>query len=206
MSAAKTSQRDRVQKPIRYPSKPIFHVRHEDAVRTDVQSADEEAAFRKGRAAAACRVMVDEGFEHCSVVVSVSSRSLQAVLRQVRDALDPTRIWISPRHRALGSVKQSELLPVNLFEDARVTEGVDPSALASHLSIYGARTDVNAVIQGATPFARAFSTHGRPISMLCQGEASDLIFMLRSSQMPASSTARCLSCHPQQAPAPSRLL
>jgi hypothetical protein len=72
--AAKTSQRDRIQKPIRYPSKPTFQVCHENAIRVDVQSAGEEAAFRKGRAAAACRVMVDEGFEHCSVVVSVGLR------------------------------------------------------------------------------------------------------------------------------------
>jgi hypothetical protein len=74
MPVAKTSQRDRIQKPIRYPSKPTFQVCHENAVRTDVQSAEEEAAFRKGRAAAACRAMVDEGFEHCSVFVSVRVR------------------------------------------------------------------------------------------------------------------------------------
>ncbi|KAI0484985.1 putative aldolase [Xylariaceae sp. FL0804] len=88
----------------------------------------------------------------------------------LRDPVEPETFWINPYGVHFGVLTVSDMVHVDAHgdriggNDARVNK----AGFIIHSAIHAARPDVHAACHVHSPFARAWSTFGRPVDMLNQ--------------------------------------
>ncbi|KAI0016592.1 class 2 aldolase adducin domain-containing protein [Xylariomycetidae sp. FL0641] len=88
----------------------------------------------------------------------------------LRDPVEPETFWINPYGVHFGVLKVSDMVRVD--KDGNRIDGndaaVNKAGFIIHSAIHEARPDINAACHMHSPYARAWSTFGRPIDMLNQ--------------------------------------
>lgn len=88
------------------------------------------------------------------------------------DPVEPDTFWINPYGVHFGMLKVSDMVRVD-EEGNRVGGGhgdVNTAGFIIHSQIHKARPDINAACHMHSPYGRAWSTFGKPIEMLNQGQ------------------------------------
>jgi ribulose-5-phosphate 4-epimerase/fuculose-1-phosphate aldolase len=90
------------------------------------------------------------------------------------DPIDTNTFWINPYGVHFGLLKVSDLVQVNERGDrvGGADMAVNTAGFIIHSQIHQARPEINAACHMHSPYGRAWSTFGKPIEMLNQGELS----------------------------------
>lgn len=91
----------------------------------------------------------------------------------LRDPVQPTTFWINPYGVHFGLLTVSDMVQVD-EKGVRVggaDKPINTAGFIIHSALHQRRPDINAACHLHSPYGRAWSTFGRPIDMLNQGEA-----------------------------------
>ena len=79
--------------------------------------------------------------------------------------LDNDRLLTTPTGISKGMIKEDDLVLVDMQGNKLAGAKQQTSELAMHLTIYGIRPDVNAVLHAHPPVATGFAAAGRPLNL-----------------------------------------
>lgn len=125
---------------------------------TTFSSVEEERKYIKQRLAGAFRV-----FGHLQFDEGVAGHI------SARDPENPDHFWVNPAGMHFSLIKSSDLVKVD--HDGNVVEGqalVNTAAFAIHSRIHAQKPDVAAVAHSHSPYGRAFSSLGKPLTPISQ--------------------------------------